>query len=217
MAEAIPEILAALGGTAAAGAGAAGAEAAGAGAAGLGSAAGKGAADLGSASGAGAAGLGGAAADAGASLPMFAMTSEPVAGAAGGSFLQGAPALGGDLAVPGGGIGFGAGGGGSGINLSNLNIPAGLGGGSTGDSGGKSWTQKAADALLKLGEAAKGADAHNLAPVQARLDLSPRSAQSQAFRGQSSLGSLVQALLQRQAQYGPPGSGGGGGRGLLGM
>jgi hypothetical protein len=135
------------------------------------------------------------------------------------------PAIGGVGVVPGGDIGFGggAGGGGSGINLSNLAIPAGLGGGSTGtaggDSGGKSWTQKAADALLTLGKATAQDQQHSPTPVQARLDLSPRSAQSQAFRGQSSLGSLVQALLQRQAQYGPPGTGGGGGGrgGLLGF
>jgi hypothetical protein len=130
------------------------------------------------------------------------------------------PAIGGVGVVPGGDIAFGggAGGGGSGINLSNLDIPAGLGGGTTGDPP-KPWTQKAADALLTLGKATAQGQQHNLAPVQARLDLAPRSAQSQAFRGQSSLGSLVQALLQRQAQYGPPGTGGGGGGrgGLLGF
>jgi hypothetical protein len=101
-------------------------------------------------------------------------------------------------------------------NTIDANAPAGGWGAGSGSGTGKPWTQKAADALLTLGKAT--AQQHNAAPVQARLDLAPRSAQSQAFRGQSSLGSLVQALLQRQAQYGPPGTGGGGGgRGLLGM
>jgi hypothetical protein len=80
----------------------------------------------------------------------------------------------------------------------------------------KPLTQKLADALGKLGAAGKD-QAHQPAPVQARLDLIPRSAQSQAFRGQSTLGTLLQLLMQQRGQYGPPGTGGGGGRGLLGM
>jgi hypothetical protein len=102
-------------------------------------------------------------------------------------------------------------------NTIGANAPAGGWGAGSGSGTGKPLTQKIADALTKLGEAGKG-EAHQPAPVQARLDLSPRSAQSQAFRGQSSLGTLLQLLMQQRGQYGPPGvGGGGGGRGLLGM
>jgi hypothetical protein len=160
------------------------------------------------------------------SLPMFATTSDPVAGASaaapaaagtsgggtGGGFLSDVGAAISHLFNP--SAGAAARGPEAGAAEQALGLPA---PGTPGNPDPKPWTQKAADALLKLGAAGAKGQEHNPAPVQARLDLAPRSAQSQAFRGQSSLGSLVQALLQRQAQYGPPGTGGGGGGGRGGL
>jgi hypothetical protein len=81
--------------------------------------------------------------------------------------------------------------------------------------GGKPVTQKLADALGKLSAAT--AVKSNPAPVQANLGLRAQGPQSSAFRGQSTLSNLVQLLMQRQQQYGPPGTSSGGGRGLLGV
>jgi hypothetical protein len=77
-------------------------------------------------------------------------------------------------------------------------------------------TARIADALGKLSKASD--TSHNPAPVQAGLGLHPASPQSSAFRGQNTLTNLMQLLMQRQQQYGPPGSSvAGGGRGLLGV
>jgi hypothetical protein len=77
-------------------------------------------------------------------------------------------------------------------------------------------TARIADALGKLSKASD--TSHNPAPVQAGLGLHPASPQSSAFRGQNTLTNLMQLLMQRQQQYGPPGSAvAGGGRGLLGV
>jgi hypothetical protein len=190
--EAIPEILSALGGTAAAGAGAAGAGAA-------------------EAAGAGAAGLG-SAAEAGSSLPMFTAMSEPVA--AGGAGLGQDIGFGAGNLAPGfGGITLP-----EGASLGDTTSPGSApftGGGDTPGTG-KPMTQKLADALKELGNATK--EEHNQGPPASRLDLSPRTAQSQAVQGRDGLNSLLQLLMQQRGAYGPPGVGGGGGRGgLLGM
>lgn len=94
--------------------------------------------------------------------------------------------------------------------------PGQAGGPMSGTTGGKPVTERLGEALQKLASAGKQSQEESKAPVQARLNTAQLPQSAGASRGQSSLSSLVQMLLQRASTYGPPGAGSSSTRGLLG-